>query len=392
MIFKTTDLGKTWTEITNGIPADHYVHSVHTDPKRKNLLYAGTEQGVYVSFDDGANWQSLQLNLPLAPVYDTAVHGEDLIVATHGRALWVLDDIEPLRQATPEIAAEPVYLFTPEIAYRDRAGRGGGARARNSGQEPPSGAVIDYYASAAPTAPVTIEIADSRGQILLHSSSAEKDAGGDEERRPGARNGALPASAGLNRFVWNYRLDAPSEVPGMVISETSSGGPMVTPGNYQVKLTVGGKDYTAPLVVKADPRVDVSQEDFDKQYEFAVKLRDRVTEVHNTVNAIRAARASLELRKKADPSKAPQIDAVEQKMAAIEGQLIQVESVTRWADLVYPIELDAQYADLMNVVESADSAPPAQTYDVYKTYEDKREDLMDRWKTVQTQISQLGEK
>lgn len=392
MIFKTTDLGKTWTEITNGIPADHYVHSVHTDPKRKNLLYAGTEQGVYVSFDDGANWQSLQLNLPLAPVYDTAVHGEDLIVATHGRALWVLDDIEPLRQATPEIAAEPVHLFTPEIAYRDRAGRGGGARARNAGQEPPAGAVIDYYASAAPTAPVTIEIMDSRGQVLHHSSSAEKDAGGDAERQPGARNGALPANAGLNRFVWNYRLDAPSEVPGMVISETNTGGPMVTPGNYQVKLTVAGKNYTTPLVVKADPRVDVSQEDFAKQYEFAVKLRDRVTEVHNTVNAIRAARASLEQRKKADPSKAPQIDAVEQKMAAIEGQLIQVESVTRWADLVYPIELDAQYADLMNVVESADSAPPAQTYDVFKTYEDKRENLMDRWKTVQTQISQLGEK
>ena len=113
MIFKTTDLGKTWTEITNGIPPNHYVHSVHTDPKRKNLLYAGTEQGIYVSFDDGANWQSLQLNLPMAPVYDTAVHGEDLIVATHGRAIWVLDDIEPLRQATPEIAAEPAASISP---------------------------------------------------------------------------------------------------------------------------------------------------------------------------------------------------------------------------------------------------------------------------------------
>ena len=113
MIFKTTDLGKTWTEITNGIPPNHYVHSIHTDPKRKGLLYAGTEQGIYVSFDDGANWQSLQLNLPMAPVYDTTIHGDTLIAATHGRAIWALDDIEPLRQATPEIAAEPVHLYTP---------------------------------------------------------------------------------------------------------------------------------------------------------------------------------------------------------------------------------------------------------------------------------------
>jgi len=396
MIFKTTDLGKTWAEITNGIPAKHYVHSIHSDPQRKNLLYAGTEQGVFVSFDDGANWQSLQLNLPMAPVYDTAVHGEDLIVATHGRAFWVLDNIEPLRQATPEVAAEPVHLYTPAVAYRARAGRAGGGVAgiRSAGQNPPLGAVIDYDLSSVPSAPITIEIADSRGQIVHRSTSVEGagDRGGDGEREgaPGARRAGLTAQLGLNRFIWNYRLDAPVEVPGMVINEMSSGGPMVPPGTYQVKLTVAGKDYSAPLVIRSDPRVKVSQEDFNKQYEFAVKLRDRVTEVHRAVNAIRATRASLDLRKKADPSKAQEINGIEQMMGEIEGQLIQVESVTRWADLVYPIELDAQYADLMNVVESADSAPPAQTYEVFQSYEQKREDLLKHWKLVQTQIAQLG--
>ena len=390
MIFKTTDLGKTWTEITNGIPPNHYVHSIHTDPKRKNLLYAGTEQGIYVSFDDGADWQSLQLNLPLAPVYDTAVHGEDLIAATHGRAIWVLDDIEPLRQATPEIVSGPAHLYTPAVAYRDRGGRSG--RVRNAGQNPPSGAMIDYYLRSVPAAPITIEIEDSRGQVIRRFTSGEvgrRDAAesGDEEN---PRAAEPSANAGLNRFVWNYRLDAPVGVPGLVISETSGGGPMVPPGNYAVKLTVAGKDYAAPLVIQPDPRVNIRPEDFQKQYEFAVKLRDRVTEVHQAVNAIRAARETLDRRKKADPSTAAAIDDIEQKMAEIEGQLTQVASVTRWANLVYPIELDARYADLMNVVESADSAPPAQTYQVFDSYEKQREDLLTRWKVVQTQIAQLG--
>jgi hypothetical protein len=185
-------------------------------------------------------------------------------------------------------------------------------------------------------------------------------------------------------------LDGPKQVPGMVISETNGAGPAVPPGTYQVKLNAGGKEYAAELVVKADPRVKVSQADFDKQYEFAVKLRDRVNDVNSTVNEIRAARAALESRKKADSSKAQAIDGLKQKMGEIEGQLIQVASVTRWADLVYPIELDAQYADLMNVVESADSAPPAQTYEVFETYEQKRDDLMSRWKVVKAQIAQLG--
>jgi photosystem II stability/assembly factor-like uncharacterized protein len=395
MIFKTTDLGKTWTTITNGIPPNHYVHSIHTDPKRKNLLYAGTEQGIYISFDDGANWQSLQLNLPMAPVYDTHVHGDDLIAATHGRAFWVLDNIEPLRQATPEVAAEPVHLYTPAVAFREHGGRGGGGGGRggrNAGQNPPSGAVIDYYLSSAPPAPVTLEITDSRGQVVHHAVSQAAGArggGGRGGRGGGAAAGGLTARAGLNRFLWNYRLDGPVEVPGMVIGETAN-GPTVPPGTYQVKLTVAGKDYTAPLVVKADPREKVSQADFDKQYEFAVKLRDRVTEVHTAVNAIRAARTSLDAQKTANPSKAQAIDGIEQKMGEIEAQLIQVASVTRWASLVYPIELDAQYGDLMNVVESADSAPPAQTYEVFQSYERKREDLMSRWKAVQAQIAQLG--
>jgi photosystem II stability/assembly factor-like uncharacterized protein len=393
MIFKTTDFGKTWTSITNGIGDQDYVHSVHADSVRKGLLYAGTERGIYVSFDDGANWQSLQLNLPVVPVYDTAIHGNDLVIATHGRAFWVLDNIAPLREASPAIASQPAHLFTPAVAYREHGGFGGGGQGgrRNTGQNPPSGAVIDYYLNSTASGPVTLDILDSHGQVVHHSTSGRQQGERNEVRggRAGARNMSVSARPGLNRFVWNYRLEGPVAVPGMVIMEAQSGGPLVPPGNYQVKLTVAGKDYTAPLTVKPDPRVKISPEDFDKQYKFAVKLRDRVSEVHNTVNAIRAARATLDAQKSADVSQSQTITTVERQMDEIEGQLIQVASVTRWAALVYPIELDAQYADLMNVVESADSAPPAQTYQVFQTYESKREQLMARWRSLQTGIAKF---
>ena len=190
----------------------------------------------------------------------------------------------------------------------------------------------------------------------------------------GPRRAGLPDRVGFNRFVWDYRLEGPVPIPGVVISETNGGGPMVPPGTYNVKLTVNNKEYSAPLVIQPDPRVKVSQADFDKQYEFAVTLRDRVTELHKAVIAIRAAHVSLEQLKKSDASKEQAIDGIEASMAEIEGQMTQVASVTRWADLVYPIELDARYGDLMNVVESADSAPPAQTYDVFQSYEQQRED------------------
>jgi len=167
----------------------------------------------------------------------------------------------------------------------------------------------------------------------------------------------------------------------------------VPPGNYQVKLTAGGNEYTAPLVIQADPRVKVSQADFEKQYAFALELSGRVTEVHTTVNEIRAERTrldALEKLEKSDASKTAAIERIKGEMSGIEEQLIQVASVTRWAGLVYPIELDAQYGDLMNVVESADSAPPAQVYEVFNSYEAKRKDLMSRWNSVKAEIAQVG--
>lgn len=397
MIFKTTDFGETWVQITKGLPATEYVHSVHADPKRRGLLYAGTEMGIYISFDDGANWQSLQLDLPHAPVYDTAIHGDDLVVATHGRAFWVLDNIGPLRQWNSANKPESAQLFTPSPAYRQRGpgGFAGGAPRRDVAKNPPAGAVIDYYLRAAPSEAITLEIANSHGQIFHRATSEKRDEGATPTPAPvnsiiaGRQNAALSVRPGMNRYVWNLRAGGPSTVPGMAIIELQNGGgPLAPPGNYQVKLTVGSKEYTAPLELKIDPRVQVSQADLERQHEFAVQIRDRITEVHNTVNKIRETRAALEnARKRADSPRSPDLDGLEQKLSDIEAQLIQVKSVNTWAALVYPIMLDAQYADLANVVESADSAPPKQTYEVFADYERKREALLVRWQSLQREIA-----
>src|SRR5262249_7193862 len=270
MIFKTKDLGKTWAQITSGIPTKDYVHSVHSDPKRKGLLYAGTELGIYVSLDDGATWQSLQLNLPHTPIYDTTVRGDDLAVATHGRSFWVLDSITPLRQASASISSEPAHLYTPAVAYRLRAPGGfpGGVSRKNVGQNPPTGALIDYYLRSSPSEPVVLEILDSKGHVLHHATSENR--GQQAQNRvvsAAATQASVPARAGMNRYRWNCRADGPAMVPGMAIIELqNSGGPLVPPGMYQVKINVAGKEYTAPLEVKADPRIKTSQADFEKQY------------------------------------------------------------------------------------------------------------------------------
>ena len=387
MIFKTTDFGKTWSALVNGIAANDYVHSIHTDPQRKGMLYAGTESGVYVSFDDGQRWQTLQLNLPHAPVYDTTVHGNDLLAATHGRGFWVLDNIAPLRQASAELASQPAHLFTPAVAYRER-GRGFfGREARNAGQNPSPGAAIDFYLGNAPEQPVKIEIRDGGG-ALVHEATLAADSGAERRGR-----GAEPtAHAGMNRYFWNYRVAGPEQVAGIFVMEAQGGGPMVPPGTYQVKLTAGGREYSAPLEIRADPRVKVSQADLEKQYRFALMARDRVSEIHRLVNELRASRAELRNLHNASTAEEQAVKQVIEKMDGIEGRLIQVNSTNRSAALVYPIMLDAQYADLANVAESSDSAPPQQVYQQFQEYDKEREELFARWNALQPQIAAIKSK
>ncbi|HXT73800.1 MAG TPA: glycosyl hydrolase, partial [Candidatus Angelobacter sp.] len=373
-LYKTTDYGKTWTKIISGLPDNVFTHAICEDTVRKGLLFAGTETGVYVSFDDGARWQSLQLDLPTVPVHDLIVHGNDLIIATHGRAFWSLDNITPLREMNSEDANADTYLFKPATAYRFRGGHfripGGFA----AGENPPSGAVIDYSLKTEPKQPITLEIMDSSGKVVRkYKSQGEKPAAEESPEASFFRGGraAIPAKAGLNRFEWDLRYESPSSVPGAVSWGGRPIGPLAVPGNYQVKLTVAGKSYTAPLKVEEDPRIKVSREDLQKQLDFSLQIRGRVTEAHDTVNQIRDIHGqltALEKRLADDKKTKATADAakdLDKKFTDVEEALIQVKSKTGEDPLNFPIMIADQMMALDSTVQSADTAPTQSSHEVF---------------------------
>lgn len=371
-LYKTTDYGQTWTKITEGLPENVFTHAIKEDTVRKGLLFAGTETGIWVSFDDGAKWQSLQLDLPTVPVHDMTIHGNDLIIATHGRAFWILDDISPLRQMTAEIANGGVHLFKPETAVRFR-GVGfrlpGGVAA---GENPPSGAIIDYTLKAAPKDAITLQILDSKGKVIRKYSSKSEHAAAPSGFEAFFGGGAtLPAKAGMNRFEWDLRYEAPTRVPGAVSWGGFEHGPLAVPGDYQVKLTVAGHDYTAPLHVEEDPRIHVSVDDLQKQFDFTSEINARVTAAHDAVNQIREMHAQLEALEKRlagnDKAKAAGDAAKEldKKLTAVEDALIQPKSTSGEDPLNYPIMVADQMLALTSTVDSADTAPTQSARDVF---------------------------
>src|SRR5690242_332578 len=283
-IYRTRDFGKTWAEITKGIPDGGASNVVREDPVRKGLLFAGTEGSVYVSFNDGDDWQPLQLNLPHTSMRDLAIHGDDLIVATHGRSFWILDDITPLRQMNAEIAKEGAHLFAPQEALRWRWNRNPDTPLppeTPAGKNPPDGAIIDYYLAAAASGPVTLEILDAAGATARRYSSADAPLAMDKIAsehpipmywvRP---TQILSAEAGMHRFVWDMHYAPPEslehEFPISAIYRNTVKYPLgawALPGDYTVKLTANGRSYTQPLVVKMDPRVKTSPGDLRNQFE-----------------------------------------------------------------------------------------------------------------------------
>ncbi len=390
-IYKTADYGKTWTRINNGIPEGAFVRAVREDPKRKGLLYAGTETGVYVSFNDGANWQSIQLNLPTTPIHDLVVKEDDLVVATHGRSFWILDDLTPLQQvaAKADIANADAHLFTPRPTYRFRGGGGFGGGG-NAGASPPNGAVIYFNLKSAPEGDISLEVLDAKGDPVRRFSSRSPQGEGDAQ--PTGRRGfggpaRLPKSAGMNRFIWDLRHEGASRVPNAISWGGSTNGPMALLGTYQLKLTVGGKVLTATLELKADPRVAASPADLQKQFELLTKIRDRVTEAHNTINEIRAARTQVQaLRRQLDQRQHKEVldamAALDKAMTPIEEKLLQVKSRSSQDPLNFPVMLNDQLMGLGSVVDSADAAPTKQAYERYDDLVGQLNPLVAGWKTL----------
>jgi photosystem II stability/assembly factor-like uncharacterized protein len=389
-IYATTNYGKSWTRITNGLPTTSYVHAVREDPKHPGLLFAGTETGIFVSFNGGAQWQPLQLNLPVAPVHDLAIHGDDLIVATHGRAFWILDDIAPLREITDAIQSEDIHLYAPAAAVRFLGGSYPIPPHWPLGANPPDGAIIDYALKSKPKEPIELEILDSDGNRIRKYSSKKKE----EEKLPGEEvepeesKDLLPIEAGLNRFAWDLHYEEASKVPGTVAWGGGTDGPRVLPGTYQMKLTIAGKSYTSSVEVKLDPRVSTSAEDLKKLLDLALKIRDRVTAAHDAVNEIRDVRTQLEsLRKRlaGDQSHEDIAKAAEdlaKKLTPVEEAIIQPKSKSSEDPLNYPIQVADQLMALAGTVNSADAAPTQASYDVFDELNRRLDDQLAKWKDL----------
>ncbi len=377
-LYKTTDYGKSWKKITDGIPADAFTRVIREDPNKKGLLYAGTETGIYVSFDDGDNWQPLQLNMPVTPVADIVVHkrDKDLVVATQGRSFYVLDDMTVLHQLA-NAAKTDVYLFNLEESYRFQGGGGFNAPNSTVGENPPNGAVIHYYLKSKPNE-VQIEILDSAGKSIKKFSSkvaagqgVAPPAGGDFFGFFGGGSSRPPAEAGLNRFIWDMRYVDATRFPGLIMWAGSTTGPKAVPGSYQVKLTVDGKTQTQNFEIKRDPRLTTTQEDYQKQFDLLAKIRDKVTETHDAILQIRDVRKQVEdvvARTKEQAGAKAIADAAKalnDKMKTVEEALYQTKNQSGQDPLNYPIRLNNKLAALTGVVASADAAPTEQTYKVY---------------------------
>lgn len=386
-LFRTTDYGKTWTTIVNGIPEWDFTRVIREDPERQGLLFAGTETGIYVSLDNGDNWQPLKLNLPLVPIHDFVIHDGDLVVATHGRAFWILDDISPLRQMAEDLAKKPVHLFAPRdtIRYGGQEGFGHGPvegknlrfagglivtfnRKTNAdgeteisyldaGHNPPDGVVIHYSFNDKPSDEVTLSILDADGNGIRTFSSVK------DEKQPGP---LVKTEAGANRFVWNMRLaDAPL-IEGDEVSKTFVTGPKVAPGSYQVQLKLGETILTEPFRILGDPRISASQEDYDAQFALQQQIHGAISRAHEGVGKIRALTGQIEAWESRieDESFREAAKTFREQLAAIEGEIVQTKAKGPKDRLKYPVMLNSKIASLKGVVASADGRPNQQSHDL----------------------------
>ncbi|HXX71756.1 MAG TPA: hypothetical protein VEI55_05635, partial [Candidatus Acidoferrum sp.] len=392
-IYITHDYGKTWANQIKGIPDNVFVRSVREDPKRRGLLYAATESGVYVSFDDGGNWRSLQLNLPTTPVHDLVVKDNDLVLATHGRAFWILDDISPLRQYKDEIANEDFHLYTPETAFRYHDSFERGFKPVLAGQNPPAGALIYYFLKDKPKGETTIEVLDANGTVIRKYSSAKteelEEPLNPDDKKPEKQ---VKPDAGLNRFVWDLRHEGTSRVPSYYLWEYQPGsrGPIAVPGKYQVRVTADGKSQTATFGLRLDSRVHVDQADLQKQFDLLLQIRDELTRVYDTVNQIQDVRSQLDGLKKRLPTNTgtkpvlAAADGLDQKMLLVRDDLVQMKVRSNEDSLSYPQRVDSKLAALaMKIGNNTDSAPTEAEYRTFEKLKREADESVTRWTELQ---------
>ena len=403
-IFRSSDYGKSWQEVVKGIPDFSFVKVVREDPKRKGLLYAGTETGPFVSFDNGDEWGTLQQNMPTVSVRDMVVHDDDLVAATYGRAFWILDDVTPLRQINEQVAKSSVHLFQPATAIRLRNDMNQDTPLppeMPAGDNPPTGAVIDYYLKTAASGDVTLAIYDQKGQLVRQLSSVPQPMRSEEPPPVPSywvyHPTPLPKNAGMNRYVWDLRYAAPEAIqhtyPISALYERTHAepqGPFVVPGTYEVRLTVDGKTYKQPLAVKMDPRVKISQAALQQQLDFAQKVDSLVTQTFNFHEQVGKFQSEVGQRKseleKNEQAKSTldALNAFDAKVMKIQGQIQRGFGGFGKPKPTFML-MNSEFSTLAEAVDQADAAPTDAMHVAYRDYCNDLTKLTQQWSDLMRQ-------
>jgi photosystem II stability/assembly factor-like uncharacterized protein len=378
-IYKTEDYGKSWRLITNGINKMHFTRVTRADPKRAGLLYAGTEFGMYVSFDDGANWKPFQLNLPVVPITDLTIKENDLVVATQGRSFYVLDDLSVLQQHNNSIASKNLHVYEVREAYRAKPNRFASffGAPRNAGANPPAGVVINYYAkNVDDSTAASVSIFDKNRQLIRTYSTTAKEA-----------TAKMEVNKGMNQFVWNLLYPESERVEGMILWNGVPAGIVAPPGNYFARVKVGKDSAEVPFTVKADPNYSIAQAEYDQQFQFLYTAQNKFDETQKTIKDIRSLRSQLNsfiaLQGKEVPADVKTMaDSIHKKLNNIEETLYQTKAKSSQDVLNYPIKLNDKLSGLFDVANSGQMAPSKQVQDVYKDLSSQIDVELSKFKTV----------
>jgi photosystem II stability/assembly factor-like uncharacterized protein len=376
-LYKTKDFGKTWTKIVNGIGEEHFTRVVRADPKREGLLYAGTESGMYVSFDDGDNWQSFQLNLPIVPITDLTIKDDHLIAATQGRSVWLIDDLTPLHQLSDELQKASVHLFQPKNTWR----MGGyySKRVRDAGVNHPNGAMVYFYLDslAAKNDSISLTFKEEGGTEIRSFSTYAKE-----------NRDKLKVEKGSNLFLWNLRYQNAERFEGMILWWASLSGPKAMPGKYMVELSVGEEVQSADFEVLQDPRSEVSLQDIQAQFDFVTEVCNKLTEAHNAIEEIRDIRAQLKNYTKRLPEEdeykpiREQAEVMDSVMTEVEKALYQTKNRSGQDPLNFPIRLTNKLGHLNSLMGNGDYPPTDQAVAVKEELSAKIDEELDRFERV----------
>ncbi len=359
-IYKTEDYGKTWKLIVNGIDKMHFTRAMRADRKKPGLLYAGTEYGMYISYDDGAVWKSFQLNLPVVPITDLAIKDNDLIVATQGRAFWVIDDLSIVQQMDAGISGKNLHVFDVNPAWRIQGNPFAAffGVPKNSGSNPPNGAVINYYVKDfADSAKMSVTVMDKNKKEIKTFATDSKD-------------NKLEVNKGMNQFVWNLQYPASERIEGMILWNGVPSGITAPPGNYYAKFKAGNDSAEVPFTVKADPNYKCSQEEYEQQFAFLQQVQDKFNEVQKGIKNIRSARTQINdfvsKQGKDCPKEVKQMaDSINKQLTAIEETLYQTKAKSGQDVLNYPIKLNDKLSGVFDAANSGNMAPSKQSREVY---------------------------